>query len=198
MAPRPDARPQALAALAVILAACGGAPPPIPDEPIPATDRDPPSWTPAPVIEGRTGEPVALELSGGSEQARALLRALVLAVRDQDETAVEAALAERVAHAQATALRTTWTRNALARQILAAAAASHVDEHTSFEQLVEPATIRVVEASAHYADALPSEVRAGDVVVLFQPTALGRRLLAGLATSLLVVRPGPTPLVVAR
>ncbi|MFO0681306.1 MAG: hypothetical protein U0234_04605 [Sandaracinus sp.] len=197
MAPSLDATWRGGAA-ALLIAGCASAPRPLADEPIPATDRDPPSWTPAASAEGHGGEPVALSLSGGSEQARALLRRLVLAVRDRDETAVSTSLAEHVGHAQPTALRSTWTRAALARQILTAAAASNVDEHAAFDALIDPETIQVLEASAHYAGHLPSGVDPSDVVVTFQATALGRRLLAGLAASLLVVRPGPTPLVVAR
>lgn len=182
----------------VLLLACGAAPPPITDEPIPATDRDPSTWTPTSTREGHTGEPSTLSLSGGQEQARALLLALVVAVRDGNVNAIEATLAERVAHAQVGLARTTWTRAALARQILAGAAASHVEADATFESLIEPATIRVLDVATHFEGVIPPGVEPTDEVVVFTPTALGRRLLAGLGASALVVRPGPTPHIIAR
>jgi hypothetical protein len=187
-----------VAVYAMALVACGAAPAPIVAEPVPSTDRDPPSWTPSAQLEPRTGEPVALAPSEGAEQARALLVTLVLAVRDGNEAGIEATLAERVAHAQTGLARTTWTRGTLARQILAGAAASHVDPDASFESLIDPATIRVVDVGSQYEGLPPTSVQATDAVLLFTPTALGRRLLAGLGSSSLVVRPGPTPVIVAR
>lgn len=192
------ASPERALWLTAVLVACGAAPPPIVDEPVPATDRDPPTWTPHASSEGHTGEPAAVVLSGGAEQARALLTTLVLAIRDDGEAAIEATLAERVAHAQPGLGHTTWTRGALARQLIAAAAASHVEADTPFEELVDPATIVVEDASAHFEGPLPTDVAPSDQVVSFTPTALGRRLLAGLGSTSLVVRPGPTPLLVAR
>ncbi len=181
-----------------LLAACGSAAPPITDERVPSTDRDPPTWVPSATSEGQTGEPVAVSLSGGAEQARALLTTLVLAIRDDNETALAATLAERVAHAQTGLARTTWTRAALARQMLAAAAASHVEADAAFETLIDPASIRVLDALTHFEGTVPASVDPSDQVVSFTPTALGRRLLAGLGSNAIVVRPGPTPLVIAR
>jgi len=184
--------------IVALLAACGGSPPPLADEPVPATDRDPPTWVPTARSEGRTGEPAALAISGGAEQARSLLVQLVLAIRDGNESAIEASLAERVSHAQSGLARTTWTRGTLARQIVAAAAASHVEMDATFDSLIDPATIHVVDASAQFESGLPPSVSPTDVVILFTPTAEGRRLLAGLGSATLVIRPGPTPVVIAR
>lgn len=148
--------------------------------------------------EGHTGEPVAISLSGGAEQARALVVALVLAIRDGNETAIEAALADRVAHAQSAMAWASWTRSQLARQMIAAAAVSHVELDTPFDALVNPATLSVVDAATYFEGPVPAGVESSDQVVSFTPTALGRHLLAGLGSSALVVRPGPTPRVVAR
>lgn len=191
------ARPP-IPALVLLLVGCGAERPPITPEPIPATDRDPPAWTPSASVEGHTGEPVALAPSGGAEQARALFTTLVLALRDGSESAIAATLAERVGQTQVGLGRTTWTRGVLARQMLAAAAGSHVEADVPFDALVDPATLVVREAATHFEGALPPSVAPGDQVVTFVPTALGRRLLAGLGSTTLVVRPGPTPVVVAR
>src|SRR5262249_42153302 len=94
--------------------------------------------------------------------------------------------------------RTTWPRDTLARQILAGAAASHVEPDASFESLVDPATIRVLDARAHFEGVMPAGVLPTDAVLLFTPTAEGRRLLVGLGSSAIVVRPGPEPVIVAR
>jgi hypothetical protein len=141
---------------------------------------------------------VALTVSSGAEQARALLVRLVLAIRDGSDTAIEALLAERVIHAQGGLGRTTYARGALAHQLIAAASVSHVDADTPFEALVDPATIQVIDAHTHFAGTFPAGIDPSDEVILFAPTALGRRLLAGLASTALVVRPGPAPVVIAR
>ena len=190
---------RSLLALALALTACGARPLPI-DEPVPATDGDPSSYVPAPSAAPHTGEPVGIVLSGGDELARQVLVAVVLAMRDGDEAGIARLLAGRVGHASGTgALRTTWPRATLAHQLAVSAAASHVDLDAPFESLVEDGTVRVVPAAEHFTDATrPEVVDPSDLVVLFTPTALGRRALSGLATGVLVVRPGPEPTIVAR
>lgn len=180
------------------LVACGATPPPITAEPVPSTDRDPPTWARATTTEGATGEPAALTISGGAEQARALFTTLVLAIRDGNEAGIAALLAERVVHAQPSVTHTTWTRAGLTLQILAGAAAGHVEPDVPFAELIDAGTIQVMDVQTHFEGQAPSGIDAGDQVVLFSPSALGRRLLAGLGSRMLVVRPGPTPLVIAR
>lgn len=184
--------------LFAFVAGCGAARAAIVDEPTPATDDDPPTWSPPAAREGQTGEPLALTLTGGAEQARALLVALVLAIRDGNESAIGALLAERVSHVQSGLARTTWTRPALARQILAGAAASHVEPDAPFDTLVDPVTIQVGDVGAQLEGPYGPGIEPGDQAVVFTPTPAGRRLLAGLGSTTLVVRPGPTPLLVAR
>lgn len=137
-------------------------------------------------------------LSGGDEQARGLLVSLVLAVRDGRETDLEALFAERVAHTQGGLTRTTWTRASILRQVLAAASVVRVDPDLPFEELVDPATIQVGDVAVALEGPLPAGVEPADRLITFTPTTLGRRLLSGLGSTALVVRPGPTPLVVAR
>jgi hypothetical protein len=187
-----------IAAALACLAACGAAPPPITDEPVPSTVRDPAPWTPAAAIETTTGEPAALTPSGGVEQTRELVRSLVLAIRDGDGAAITASLADRITHAQPGIGHTTWTRETIVEQMLAGAAAAHVEADTPFEELIDPATIRVTDASTYYRGTFPAGVADTDQVVQFAPTALGRRLLAGLGTGTVVVRPGPSAVIVAR
>jgi hypothetical protein len=179
------------------LAACGAPTRPLAETPVPSTDRDPAPFLPGPSAFARTGEPVGLTVSGGEEQARQLLVRLVLAMRDGDEPEITRMLAERIGHA-AGAAQTSWTRGTMAHQLAIGAGASHLDPDAPFETLVDPTTIRVSTASAHFTAGLPAIVLATDLVVLFQPTTIGRRALSGLASGVIVVRPGPEPIVVAR
>ncbi len=138
-------------------------------------------------------------VSGGEEQARQVLVGLVLAMRDGDEAFIARMLSERIGHAGGTgAARTTWPRGSIAHQLAVGAAASHLDPDATFESLVDPATIRVTPAAAQFTSGLPAGVAVTDLVVLFSPTALGRRALAGLSGGVIVVRPGPDPIIVAR
>jgi hypothetical protein len=146
---------------------------------------------------GHTGAPVALVLRGGDEQARDVVVALVLAIAAGDEAEVARWLAERVSHAQGGALHTSWTRAVLARQLVQGAASSALDPDATFESLVLPETMRVIDAGTHFTAGRPDGIDATDEVVLFTPTAIGRRVLAGLG-GIVVVRPGPEPLVVGR
>ena len=73
-----------------------------------------------------------------------------------------------------------------------------VEPDVPFAELIDAGTIQVMDVQTHFEGQVPSGIDAGDQVVLFSPSALGRRLLAGLGSRMLVVRPGPTPLVIAR
>ena len=184
--------------VAWLACACGSAPPPIVETRAPSTAHDPPTWSPHVSTETTTGEPSALAPSGDAEQARGLLRSLVIAIRDGDVTSIEEAFADRIVHAQPSITRTTWTRASVVEQIVAGAAAAHVEPGTTFDELIDPATVRIADAASVYGATLPTDVAPSDQVVQFAPSALGRRLLAGLGTSALVIRPGPSPVIVAR
>lgn len=185
--------------VASALVACGAATPPPADTPVPSSHRDPAPYFPSPVSTARTGAPVGLMVSGGEEQARQLLVTLVLAMRDGDEAEIAGMLAERIGHAGGSgAARTTWPRSSMAHQLAVGSGVSHLDPDATFESLVDPTTIRVSAASSHFTSGLPASVAPTDLVVLFQPTTIGRRALAGLAGGVIVVRPGPEAVVVAR
>ncbi len=190
---------RALPLVTLMLAACGGAPAPPAETPVPSSARDPAPHFPPPSSFARTGGPVGLVVSGGEEQARQLFVSLVLAMRDGDEAEIARMLAERVGHAAGTgAVHTTWPRGTMAHQLAVSTGSSHLDPDAPFESLVDPTTLRVTAAASHFRAGLPAGVAPTDLVVLFVPTAIGRRALGALAAGVVVVRPGPDPLVVAR
>ena len=203
--PAPVPVPAVVLSLSLCLAcACGAPPPPIADPIVPATHRDPPAHLPGPIEHGETGAPIALAASAGDEQARELVVALVIALRDQDPESLAALLAPAVfftATLRSGRTPASVSSTALAHQLLATARIAQARRDARFEDLVDPGSIRVAPIAAGFPDALPRELEAGDRIVSFTATAAGRRMLAALAqegTVVLVIRPGEGARIVAR
>ncbi len=151
------------------------------DEGLPATNRDPLPYTPPPsTTEGHTGQTVALAASGGEDQARRMLPALLRAIRDVDERELEQLLAERIL---------IYAR----RSVLPADA--RVSELVDLEQL------EVRRAAQFWPRDMPQAVRPTDLVVevpIHEPGRAPLRTLLGWhLRGQLVVRPGRDPRIVA-
>lgn len=193
-----------LACAGALAFACGAPSPPLPDPIVPATHRDPPTHLPAPIGHGETGGPVSLAASAGEEQAREMLVALVIALRDQDAESLASLLAPAVffsATLRGGRAPASVSSTALTQQLLAAARIAQARRDARFEDLVDPGSIRVAPIAAAFPGALPPELEPGDRIVSFSPTASGRRLLAALAQESrvsLVIRSGQGARIVAR
>ncbi|HJL14335.1 MAG TPA: hypothetical protein RMH99_01695 [Sandaracinaceae bacterium LLY-WYZ-13_1] len=196
---------------AALLCACG--PPAEPAEPaapprrtaggLPPTDRDPLPYTPPPEGAARTGETVSLAASGGEDQARRMLPALLRAVRDADERELEEILAEEVASVDPRrSRRGARPRTALVQRILIYARRSVIPPDARVGDLVELGDLEVHRAARFWRDRdMPAAVRPNDLVVEVPIRGHGR---APLRTTLgwhlrghLVVRPGRDPRIVA-
>lgn len=171
---------------------------------VPSTHRDPPVYLPPPGERGETGSVVSLAASSGDEQARDLVVALVIGIRDQDVGAVEALLAPTVLYTST--LRqgrsaASVSASAFAGHLVSAARAAHVRGDARLEELVDLGSIRVAPVASAFPGELPRELEPGDRVVRFEVTPLGRRALAALAREgvvALVVRPGQGARIVGR
>lgn len=178
------------------LAACASTVPPVEAPVAPSTHRDPPTYVPAPEAEPTTGALVGAIASGGEDQARALLVAIVLGIRDGDVEALRALLADEVLQA-VRSRRISGAR--LAEQWVARARLARLPSELPFEALIEVESIRVtpIPREPETAGLLPS-----DLLVRFTVTQLARHALGALASAdgrgALVVRPGEDPRVVAR
>lgn len=182
--------------LPLALAGCAPSVPPVRAPVAPSTHRDPPPYVPAPDAAPTTGALVGVIVSGGEDQARALLVRLVLAIRDADADAVGEVLAPSVL-LPGRSRRIEGAR--LAAQWVSQARTAGLPPDAPFEELVDVESIRVgpIPAQPAVSDLLP-----GDLLVRFALTPLARRALAGVAPGdgqgALVVRPGEDPRVVAR
>lgn len=188
----------------LFLAACGAAPT-TRETPPPSTWRDPPPRSPPADPAAVAGEPTGALLAGGTESARALVVDLLEALRADDAEAAERTLAERVESAaplRSGTPRTATPRGTLVRHWLTLARSAHLSPSTPLAELVDPGGLTVEPAGHHYdEDDRPSAVDATDLVVRFTVTDAGRRTFAGLApggVGVLIVRPGPAPLIIAR
>lgn len=202
-------RPSVL--MAALLTACG-APAPAGRASIeaadhdgfPATDRDPLPYTPAPVSEGvTTAGTVALAASGGEDQARRMLPALIRAVRDADERQLESLFAEEVAsvdnHPRGGGAQ---PRAPLVQRILVYARRSTLPPDATVEELVELSALEIHRAARYWAGRdMPEQVRATDLVVEVPIRDAGRvplrTMLGWHLRGHLVVRPGRDPRIVA-
>ncbi len=187
---------------AVLLAACASAPVERASSRLPATDRDPLPFTPAPEVEGQTDRTVALAAAGGEDQARQMLPVLLRAMRDADRSQLEAILAEQIVEQQGHAEPELQSRGNVVERILAFARRSTLAPDVEVEQLVDLGSVTVVRAAQHWpAGNLPPGLRGTDLVVEVRVLEHGAQplglLLRWRSRGSLVVRPGREPLIVA-
>lgn len=196
---------RAVAALAMgLLCACGAARvPPSAPAALPPTDRDPLPFTPPPEPAGETDRTVALAASGGEDQARELLPALIRAVRDSDARRLEQILAEELVALQGQGDRPLPRPRAwLVERALALGQRQVIPPDAEVDDLVELASVQVGRVSQFWpAGSAPSGVRATDLVVEVQLTEQGRGPLRAIFSwhlrGRIVVRPGREPRIVA-
>jgi hypothetical protein len=199
------------AVFALALAACGGGARPAVREPLPSTHRDPPSHVPRPVASPAasptveaSGAIVGIAASGGEDQARELLVALVTAIREGDAPAIVQISAPTLARAAIPQARPIGAP-ALAQQLVVQARLHQLRPDARFEDLVEPSSVRTEDVRAAFPGGVPPHLGAGDVIVRFALTPLGRRAMGTFATTTstgeargaIVVRPGEDPRIVA-
>lgn len=173
---------------------------------LPATDRDPLPYTPPPADPGLAGETMALAASGGEDQARQMLRALVGALRDvgtQGERPLTALFDEEVGQvADRVATRAGRPRAGIVQRLLIYARRSIIPPEAEVAELFDLDDVEVHRASVFFRNReLPSTVTATDLVVQAPILAPGRnpmRTLFGWSDrGTLVVRPGREPRIVA-
>lgn len=169
----------------------------------PATDRDPVPYTPPPADAAHTGDTVALSAAGGEDQARQMLPALIRALRDADERALEGLFAEDVGEVEARrATRGGRPRASLVERMLLYARRSIIASDAPVEDLLDLNEIRVMRASRFFQGReLPSGVRLTDLVVeapLLEPGRTPLRTLLGWnGRGTIVVRAGHDARIVA-
>ena len=159
------------------------------------TDRDPVPYTPPAQARGVAGETVALAASGGEDQARRLLVALLEAVRDADESGLELLFAEEIAPARgrdSTALR---PRSAVIQRVLIYARRGVISGAVSVEDMVDLGALEISRAATHYRGRdMPPNVRPTDLVVeipILEPGRVALRTMLGWHPGgLIVVRVG--------
>lgn len=195
-------RPPSLSLFALVIAlGCGtGGAAPSGRTLLPPSDRDPLPFTPAPEIEGRTDETVALAASGGEDQARRMLPALLTAARDGDERALAQLLADEITLVQTpdTAPR---PREVVIERVLLLARRALIQPDVPVEALVDLANARASRAAQTFEGrALPRELRPTDVVLDVPLLEAGRAPLRSMLgwhlRGTIVVRPGPDPRIV--
>jgi hypothetical protein len=193
-------------AFAAILAGCGASIPPPPPSALdtpPPTEWDPPTYTPEPQREARTGAPVGVTVSGGYDQARHVALTTVRALRSADEAVLEELLTERVSmvfprigHQRLSRVRLLQAIQHNARRLSQSSRELSVDELVDLSSLEVRSVSRLLDGRA-----TPPGLEPGDLRVLFVLTRTGRRLLAPLvpgwsSRGAVVVRPGSRPRVV--
>lgn len=190
--------------LSSVLFGCGGAMGPAPAGR--ATAGDPEASRIAPAASAEAGRPSGLSLRGGRDVAHDVLLALVDAIVLSDASRLSRLFAERVGqltHGTGTELglsRTGTERGALVRQALLAARAARLTGRETPSLLIAPGSIEIRMLS-ELGVPLPPDAEPTDLLVRFRTTALGRRALGSVAPGgegALLVRPGATPLIVAR
>lgn len=140
----------------------------------------------------------------GREQAHELVVSLVQALADEDEVRLTELLAPRLG--RAVPVVEVWhapvERSVFVRQLLASVRAARLTPGTLASDLIEPNSMQVeAVADAFAPGTLPREVVPTDLLVRFRIAPAGRRALAALGASgaaQLIVRPGRSPVVVAR
>lgn len=173
------------------------------DEGLPATDRDPLPYTPPPsTTEGHTGQTVALAASGGEDQARRMLPALLRAIRDVDERELEQLLAEEITQVRVRRGRPAGQpRSAWIQRILIYARRSVLPADARVSELVDLEQLEVRRAAQFWPRDMPQAVRPTDLVVevpIHEPGRAPLRTLLGWhLRGQLVVRPGRDPRIVA-
>lgn len=185
-----------------VMVGCGGAVEPSNRPRIPPSDRDPLHFSPAPTTEGHTGEPVALAAAGGEDQARRLLPALLLAVRDADERRLEQLLAPRVIRLLQHRSAAVRPREMVVQRLLLYARRSVIQPDVRVEELVEIGRVQASRAAQFFEGReMPEGIRATDVVLEVPVLATGRGALGAMlrwhARGAMVVRPGRDPRIVA-
>lgn len=203
--PRTEIKTTTLAILfaALACASCGAAPQEHTAEPrqIPPSDRDPLPFTPAPEGVGETDRTVALSATGGEDQARQMLLALVRAVRDADERRLEELFADELVITQGHARPERRARSTAVQRILVNARRGLIQPDVEVEELIDLSSVEVSRAAQHWQGREPPDgIRPTDVVVEVTLLPEGRALrplLGWVLRGLVVVRPGRDARIVA-
>jgi hypothetical protein len=169
---------------------------------VPASDRDPLPFTPLPTGTGRTDQTVALVAAGGEDQARQLVPALLRAVRDADERALDQLFADEVAQTTGRSDVPPRPRAVLVERILIYAQQQVVQPDVPLDELVDFASVQVMRAAQFWQGReLPEGISPTDVVVEVPLLDAGRGPLRGMLgwhlRGRMVVRPGRDPRIVA-
>lgn len=170
---------------------------------LPATDRDPLPFTPAPEADGRTDRTVSLAASGGEDQARQMLPVLLRAIRDADQHQLEQLFADEVIQVQGQGERTQVRPRALVlERILAYARRTIIQPDVEVDEMVDLPNVQVSRAAQFWQGReMPPGVRATDLVVQAPLLDAGRAPLRAVLmwhlTGHMVVRPGRDPRIVA-
>jgi hypothetical protein len=189
-------------ALAVLILACGGRPIDVQAELVPPSDRDPLPYTPPASSTGHTDETVALAATGGEDQARQMLPALLRAVRDADELALERLLSDEVVSVQGRGDTRPLPRSVYIERVTAVSRRAAIPPDVEVGQLVDLTSVRVTRAGQFWAGRqMPEGVRATDLVVeaplLDEGRASLRAMLLWTLRAYLAVRVGRDPRIVA-
>lgn len=169
---------------------------------LPVTDRDPVPYTPPAQARGRTGATVALAASGGEDQARRMLVALLEAVRDGDDARLAELFAEEVAVARGRDTSTVRPRSAVIQRVLIYARRGVISGSVPVDEMVELGSVEISRAATHYRgrDA-PPNIRPTDLVVQVSILEAGRTALRTMLGwhpgGLFVVRAGRDARIVA-
>lgn len=175
------------------------------DTALPSTDRDPLPFTPAPMSHGRTDVTVALSASGGEDQARQMLPALLIAIRDADERGLDSLFADEVGSTDPQRQRPARrgrSRAMIVQSILLHARRAILPVDAQVTDLVDLEALTVTRAAGFWqGGALPDDVRPTDLVLeitLLEPGRRPLRTVLGWNTrAAMVVRPGSDPRIVA-
>lgn len=185
----------AMLAVATLALGCGSQLEP--SSRLPATDRDPLPYTPAPQAEGSTDGTVSLAAAGGEDQARHMLPLFLRAARDTDARQLEALLAVEVttlagqrARPRAVAVQEIAGRRGL------------IQPDVDADRLVDLAGVRASRAAQFWHNRPPPPgVRATDIVLelpILEPGRVPLRILFNWQLrGYLVVRPGRDARIVA-
>src|SRR5262249_45106239 len=123
--------------------------------------------TPQPELRGRTGDSVAVAVSGGEEQARSTAVNMVQALLDADAPALEELFAERVVFVMSA---TAQTRSDLIERCLHEARALQYEPGLRIEAVVDLSAIEVRRADRQRADVpLTPGIRPSDLLVSLPP-----------------------------
>lgn len=169
---------------------------------VPATDRDPLPYTPEPSAEAEAGETVSLAAAGGEDQARRMLPALLIAVRDADERELDNLFADEVLSLDEHRRGGPRLRTELVQRILIYARRSIIAPDAEPEELVDLSEVAVRRAAQYFhGEDMPEQLRPTDLVVEvpLEDAARGplRTVLGWHLRGHLVVRPGRDPRIVA-